>query len=162
VSSLRSRVIDRVRTSEPQIRSDRPTNQSSLSICDTVICRTQSRLRQRTTLSRLTTPMQGRSDGMARLTDTPPLRYAMVEDHPPLYRGSYPLSKNLRFLERLHLKTILSITPEPLGQDIATWCSAQGVRMMHLATSKEAKSSRHPVEYYKIKQALQVRRNLPS
>jgi tyrosine-protein phosphatase OCA6 len=89
-------------------------------------------------------------------TDTPPLRFAMVEDHPPFYRGSYPLSKNLPFLERLRLKTILSITPEPLGEDVATWSSAQGVRMMHLTISKHSKSKRHPIEYYETKQALQV------
>jgi hypothetical protein len=88
--------------------------------------------------------------------DAPPLRYGIVEDHPPLYRGSYPLSKNLRFLERLHLKTILSITPEPLGENVATWCSAQGVRMMHLKIKKQAKTEKHPIGYYETKQALQV------
>ena len=87
---------------------------------------------------------------------TPPLRFAMVEDHPPLYRGSYPLSKNLRFLERLHLKTILSITPEPLGENVAAWCSAQGVSMIHLKTKKQAKIEKHPIGYYETKQAIQV------
>src|SRR5277367_4758323 len=88
--------------------------------------------------------------------DTPPFRFAMVEDRPPLYRGSYPLSKNLRFLERLHLKTIVSITPDPLAENVATWCSAQGVRMMHLKTEKQAKTEKHPICYYETKQALQV------
>lgn len=87
---------------------------------------------------------------------TPPLRFGMVEDHPPLYRGSYPLAKNLRFLERLHLKTIVSITPEPLGENIATWCSAQGVTMIHLKTKKQAKTEKHPIGYYETKQAIQV------
>ena len=89
-------------------------------------------------------------------TDTPPLRYAIVEDHPPLYRGSYPRQKNLGFLQRLRLKTILSLTPEPLGEEIATWCSAQGVRMIHLKMSKEAKKKKHPIGYWEVKQALQV------
>jgi tyrosine-protein phosphatase OCA6 len=93
---------------------------------------------------------------MTLAEDTPPLRFAMVEDHPPLYRGSYPLSKNLGFLERLHLKTILSITPDPLGENVATWCSAQGVRMIHLVATKSSKSKRHPIEYYETKQAIQV------
>jgi hypothetical protein len=95
-------------------------------------------------------------DDLVSRKDTPPLRYGIVEDHPPLYRGSYPLSKNLHFLERLHLKTILSITPEPLGENVATWCSAQGVRMMHLKTEKQAKTEKHPICYYETKQALQV------
>ena len=89
-----------------------------------------------------------------RRVDIPPLRFAVVEDHPPLYRGSYPHSKNLRFLERLHLKTILSITPEPLNNDIATWCGVQGVKMMHLKASKDKKQ---PISCYDTKQALQVR-----
>jgi tyrosine-protein phosphatase OCA6 len=93
--------------------------------------------------------------GPAR-TDTPPLRYGIVEDHPPLYRGSYPLSKNLSFLQRLHLKTILSITPEPLGENIATWCSAQGVSIIHLKVTKASKQKKHPIGYYETKQALQV------
>jgi len=89
------------------------------------------------------------------ILDTPPLRFAMVEDHPPLYRGSYPLPKNLPFLQRLRLKTILSITPEPLGSEVAQWCSAQGVGMMHLKTTKE-KSKKHPIGYWETKLAIQV------
>jgi tyrosine-protein phosphatase OCA6 len=92
-------------------------------------------------------------------TDTPPLRFAMVEDHPPLYRGSYPVVKNLHFLQRLRLKTIVSITPEPLGEEVATWCSAQGVQMMHLKTSKETKSKKRPISYWDTKQAIQVLRH---
>ena len=93
---------------------------------------------------------------IAPQSHTPPLRFAMVEDHPHLYRGSYPLPKNLRFLERLRLKTIVSITPEPLGENVATWCNAQGVSMMHLKTKKQAKKEKHPIGYYETKQAIQV------
>jgi tyrosine-protein phosphatase OCA6 len=100
--------------------------------------------------------MPGAEDEEGPPTDTPPLRYALVEDHPPFYRGSYPRPKNLTFLQRLRLKTILSLTPEPLGEEIATWCSAQGVRMMHLKTSKEKKKKKHPIGYWEVKQALQV------
>ena len=95
-------------------------------------------------------------DDIVPQSHTPPLRFAMVEDHPPLYRGSYPLPKNLPFLERLHLKTIVSITPEPLGENVATWCSAQGVTMIHLKTKKQAKTEKHPIGYYETKQAIQV------
>lgn len=100
--------------------------------------------------------MSGADDDEGLPTDTPPLRYGIVEDHPPLYRGSYPHSKNLNFLQRLRLKTILSLTPEPLGEEIATWCSAQGVRMMHLKISKEKKKKKHPIGFWEAKQALQV------
>ena len=90
-------------------------------------------------------------------TDTPPLRFATVEDQPPLYRGSYPLTKNLSFLQRLHLNTILSITPEPLGENVATWCTAQGIGMIHLSMSKDSKKPKHPISYYETKQAIEVR-----
>jgi tyrosine-protein phosphatase OCA6 len=90
------------------------------------------------------------------LAVTAPFRFAIVEDHPPIYRGSYPLPKNLRFLERLRLKTIVSITPEPLRDDIATWCSSQGVAMMHLKVKKKGKTEQHPIGYFETKQAIQV------
>jgi len=86
---------------------------------------------------------------------TPPFRHAMVENCPTLYRGSYPLSKNLRFLEGLHLKTIVSITPDPLVENVATWCRAHGVHMIHLKTKKQ-KIEKYPIGYYEIKQAIQV------
>jgi tyrosine-protein phosphatase OCA6 len=90
------------------------------------------------------------------LMDTPPLRFGMVEDHPPLYRGSYPLARHLSFLERLGLKSILSITPEPLGEDVASWCAAQGIGMIHLKLPKQSKTETHPIGYYETKLALQV------
>lgn len=43
----------------------------------------------------------------------PPLRFHVIQ--PNLYCGSYPRLRNKRFLEGLGLKTILSITPEPIG-----------------------------------------------
>jgi len=99
--------------------------------------------------------MAGQGDDVSHRI-TPPFRFAIVEDHPPLYRGSYPLQKNLRFLDRLGLKTVVSLTPEPIGEDIATWCSAQGVRMMHLKIEKQGKMGQHPIGYYEAKQAIQV------
>ncbi|KAJ1027629.1 hypothetical protein NDA18_003629 [Ustilago nuda] len=75
---------------------------------------------------------------------TPPLRFSTVafscvddpsntEDDPRLhshhresvYRGAYPKSRNLYFLSRLHLRTVLSLTPRPLDNDAAllAWSS---------------------------------------
>jgi len=87
---------------------------------------------------------------------TPPFRFAVVEDHPALYRGSYPLQKNVRFLNRLRLKTIVSLTPDPVGEGIATWCNGQGIRMIHLNINKQGKMEQHPIGYYEAKQAIQV------
>lgn len=41
----------------------------------------------------------------------PPFRFSMVEDG--LFRGGYPLERNLDFLK---VKTIISLTPEPLTE----------------------------------------------
>lgn len=43
----------------------------------------------------------------------PPLRFHVIA--PNLYCGSYPRPRNKRFLEGLGLKTILSVTPSPIG-----------------------------------------------
>ncbi len=42
-----------------------------------------------------------------------------------VYRGAYPKPRNLYFLSRLHLRTVLSLTPRPLDNDAAllTWSS---------------------------------------
>lgn len=45
----------------------------------------------------------------------PPLRFHVISSN--LYCGSYPRNRNKRFLEGLGLKTILSITPSPIGGD---------------------------------------------
>ncbi|KAJ9478480.1 putative tyrosine-protein phosphatase OCA6 [Pseudozyma hubeiensis] len=35
-----------------------------------------------------------------------------------VYRGAYPKARNLSFLNRLHLRTVLSLTPRPLDSDV--------------------------------------------
>jgi len=63
-------------------------------------------------------------------TVIPPLRFSIVE--PYLYRGSYPRPLNFPFLEDLKLKTILSLTPEPLVQDTAQWAESHNIRLVHI------------------------------
>ncbi|SJX61531.1 uncharacterized protein SRS1_12516 [Sporisorium reilianum f. sp. reilianum] len=43
-----------------------------------------------------------------------------------VYRGAYPKARNLSFLSRLHLRTVLSLTPRPLDNDAAlmAWSSS--------------------------------------
>jgi len=59
-----------------------------------------------------------------------------------LYRGAYPKHRNLPFLETLHLRTIVSLTPKPIDSDpvIASWARAQnggaGVHIIHVRTEK--------------------------
>lgn len=66
----------------------------------------------------------------------PPLRFACVEGH--IYRGGYPTELNKRFLERLRLRSILSLTPEPI--------SLSGLGDVHfehiISASEETKSKK--------------------
>ena len=56
----------------------------------------------------------------------PPLRFALVEEG--IYRGAYPSLINLRFLQRLQLRTIVSLLPESPTPDLLNWCKTQGIR----------------------------------
>lgn len=59
-----------------------------------------------------------------------------------VYRGAYPKSRNFRFLETLHLRTIVSLTPKPIDDDaeFSAWAHSQnrelGIRVVHIRTEK--------------------------
>ncbi|CAN6649241.1 putative tyrosine-protein phosphatase Oca6p [Trichomonascus vanleenenianus] len=80
-----------------------------------------------------------------------PLRFGVVQ--PNLYRGSYPRDHNVRFLERLNLKTIVSVTPEPLKEQdaIVQFARDHGIKLVHVecaaAESKSKKKRGVPVPY---------------
>ncbi|KAK9476332.1 tyrosine phosphatase family-domain-containing protein [Lipomyces japonicus] len=82
-----------------------------------------------------------------------PLRYGIVQ--PKLYRGLYPRKVNLPFLRRLKLKTILSLTPEPLVEDIQEFCRREGINMIHIKISKGGKKG-VSLTYKEVKQALEI------
>ncbi|KAL7270433.1 protein-tyrosine-phosphatase [Rhizina undulata] len=83
----------------------------------------------------------------------PPLRFSIVEDK--LYRGSYPRPLNFKFLESLRLKTILSLTPEPLIDSVQEWCRGLGIQMLHLPPSKPGKKGA-PLEYSVARKAVEI------
>lgn len=60
----------------------------------------------------------------------PPFRLCMVEEG--LYRGAHPSLKNLRFMRRLKLRTILSLVSEPTGpsRDLREYCDAERIRLV--------------------------------
>jgi tyrosine-protein phosphatase OCA6 len=66
----------------------------------------------------------------------PPLRYGLV--NADLYRGSYPTLANFRFLCRLKLKTILSVTPEPPTQDLLDFAEFIGAEIIHVQALRTA------------------------
>mmetsp|Transcript_71389 Transcript_71389/g.225459 ORF Transcript_71389/g.225459 Transcript_71389/m.225459 type:complete len:334 (+) Transcript_71389:233-1234(+) len=65
----------------------------------------------------------------------PPFRFACIE--PGVYRGAYPTLKNFRFLRRLELRTIVSLTPESKpNRDMTEFCSCEGVRNAHFRVER--------------------------
>ncbi|KAK9457036.1 Oca6p [Dipodascopsis uninucleata] len=82
-----------------------------------------------------------------------PLRYGIVQ--PKLYRGLYPRKINLPFLRRLKLKTILSLTPEPLNDDVRAFCDQEGIEMIHIKTTKASKKGM-PMTYKEVTQAIEI------
>lgn len=60
----------------------------------------------------------------------PPFRYCLIDDG--LYRGAHPSLKNMRFMRRLKLRTILSLIPEASGpsRDLREYCEAEQVRLI--------------------------------
>lgn len=65
----------------------------------------------------------------------PPFRYAIVEDS--FFRGAYPTIKNFRFLRRLHLKTLVSLTPEAHpNRDMREFCEHEGITVHNVFVDK--------------------------
>eukprot|EP00184_Porphyridium_aerugineum_P001685 CAMPEP_0184695792 /NCGR_PEP_ID=MMETSP0313-20130426/3319_1 /TAXON_ID=2792 /ORGANISM="Porphyridium aerugineum, Strain SAG 1380-2" /LENGTH=612 /DNA_ID=CAMNT_0027154317 /DNA_START=98 /DNA_END=1936 /DNA_ORIENTATION=+ len=65
----------------------------------------------------------------------PPFRFASVEHD--LYRGSYPSLKNLRFLTRLNLTSIISLTPDKTPtQDLLEFCTHTHTKSYHFVVPK--------------------------
>lgn len=58
-----------------------------------------------------------------------PLQFSIVEDC--IYRGSYPTLRNFCFLERLNIKTIISLIPEPPTKDLQAFSQLLGIRIIH-------------------------------
>jgi len=53
-----------------------------------------------------------------------------------MFRGAYPTKRNFRFLRRLKLKTIVSVTPEPPKRDLLEFCEREGVVNLHFHVEK--------------------------
>ena len=65
---------------------------------------------------------------------TPPTRFAHV--NPGVSRGAYPTLRNFRFLSRLQLKTIVSLTPEPPTTDLVLFAEMAGIKLIHLSITR--------------------------
>lgn len=91
----------------------------------------------------------------------PPFRFSTVQHE--LYRGSYPTLKSFRFLKRLSLKTIVSVTPEPPTSDLLAFCACEKIVNHHFYAEKFT-SDNVTVSPSTLAQILQVmlkQENLP-
>ena len=55
----------------------------------------------------------------------PPFRFSYVEKD--VFRGAYPVSLNFGFLKTLHLKTIISLIPSVVDDDLKNFCQSEGI-----------------------------------
>jgi hypothetical protein len=56
-----------------------------------------------------------------------------------VYKGGFPRRRNLPFLSRLRLKTIVSLTPKPLDAlegDVTQWAKSNNISLVHVKCEK--------------------------
>ncbi|KAI8355056.1 tyrosine phosphatase family-domain-containing protein [Mortierella sp. GBAus27b] len=90
----------------------------------------------------------------------PPFRFGTVE--PDVYRGAYPKPRNLRFLKRLKLRTVLSLIPDAPDGVFQAFCTQHGIQSIHLPVDKVKDNV--PLTYNRAVEALQIiinKENLP-
>lgn len=64
----------------------------------------------------------------------PPMRFNHVSTG--ITRGAYPTLRNFRFLSRLQLKTIISLTPEPPTADLVLLAEMASIKLVHLPVGR--------------------------
>ncbi|ELR17049.1 Putative tyrosine phosphatase family protein [Acanthamoeba castellanii str. Neff] len=72
--------------------------------------------------------------GPQKGTLIPPFRLAIIEEG--LYRGAYPQKRNLQFLKRLKLKTIISLLPGEPSDDLKGFCKQHNITHLPFAVGK--------------------------
>lgn len=88
----------------------------------------------------------------------PPLRFNIVQ--PELYRGGYPRKVNFPFLESLNIKTIISLTPEPITYEtdpqLYSFAKKNGIKLIHIECAQSGKGKKRgvPMGYSTILEAL--------
>lgn len=89
----------------------------------------------------------------------PPLRFNTIE--PDLYRGAYPREVSFPFLNTLQLKTIISLTPNPItvesDPNLVAFAELNNIRLVHLECAPAGKGKKRgvPIDYSTVFQALQ-------
>ena len=86
------------------------------------------------------------------------LSLASLNSAESVYRGSYPHARNLRFLRRLGLRTVLSLTPGPLPEATLAWAEKQGIQCIWLEVGAAGEESLGTGLKEAVKEGLQVSR----
>lgn len=90
----------------------------------------------------------------------PPLKFSPIQKN--LYRGGYPREINYTFLESLNLKTIISLTPQPITEatdptlfKFARECS---INLIHIECAQSGKGKKRgvPMGYTTVLEALDI------
>lgn len=90
----------------------------------------------------------------------PPLKFSTVQED--FYRGAYPREVNYPFLESLELKTIVSLTPQPVtpetDEKLYTFAMKNNIRLVHLECEKLGKGKKRgvPLGYTTVLEALDL------
>lgn len=88
----------------------------------------------------------------------PPLRFNTVQPH--LHRGGYPRQINFPFLLSLNLKTIISLTPEPINREtdkaLFEFAEQRNIKLIHLECARSGKGKKRgvPMGYTTVLEAL--------
>ncbi|KAF9411818.1 hypothetical protein BGZ94_001224 [Podila epigama] len=82
----------------------------------------------------------------------PPFRFGTVENE--VYRGAYPKQRNLRYLKRLKLKTILSLIPDAPDAVFQKFCEEHNIQSIHLSVDKVKDNV--PLTYNRAVEAVQI------
>lgn len=90
----------------------------------------------------------------------PPLRFGCIQEN--LYRGGYPRKVNFAFLASLNIKTIVSLTPDPIDnktdENLYKFAEEQGIRLVHIECAQSGKGKKRgvPMGYTAVLQALDL------
>ncbi|OBA21198.1 protein-tyrosine phosphatase [Metschnikowia bicuspidata var. bicuspidata NRRL YB-4993] len=88
----------------------------------------------------------------------PPLRFSHIQQN--LYRGGYPRKINFPFLASLNLKTIISLTPEPINEatdpSLFEFSRVSNITLVHIECAQSGKGKKRgvPMGYTTILEAL--------
>eukprot|EP00967_Tisochrysis_lutea_P124708 scaffold208729_cov45-Tisochrysis_lutea.AAC.1 len=83
----------------------------------------------------------------------PPQNFGLVEEN--LYRCGQPLELNFPFLEKLRLRKIIHLAPDPPPPEFVSWMSEQRVELVRLGGESGVLSAWKPVSEEVVVEGLQ-------